>query len=96
MIMSLLQGMEAIETETEAHEKKRRRGEISDCDQQRLSLLDYNDLLCFYNRERTFWQFRVRLAVVCSLQRTRPILDSMTARFGSAIQSNNFEPGSDL
>lgn len=96
MTVSLLQGMEAIDTKTGAHEKKRRRREISDCDQQRLSLLDYNDLLCFYNRERTFRWFRVKLAVIRSLQRTRPILDSMTARFGSAIQSNNFEPGSDL
>lgn len=96
MTVSLLQGMEAIDTKTGAHEKKRRRREISDCDQQRLSLLDYNDLLCFYNRERTFRRFRVKLAVIRSLQRTRPILDSNAARFGSAIQSNNFEPGSDL
>lgn len=70
--------------------RKRNKRGMKDCDQQHLSQLDYKDLFCFYNRERIFWRFCVRLAVVGSLQRTITILESTTAGFGSAIQSKNF------
>lgn len=87
MTVSLFQGMEALEAKTEAHENEEKK-EINDCDQQHLSQLDFKDLFCFYNCERIFWRFCVKLAVIASLQRTRTILQSMTAGFGSAIQSN--------
>lgn len=63
--------MEALKAKTEAHEKEKKRG-MSDCDQQHLSQLDYTDLFCFYNLERIFWQFCIKLAVLGSVFLQRP------------------------
>lgn len=41
-------GMEALKAKTEAHEKKKTTREMSDCEQQPLSQLDYTDLFCFF------------------------------------------------
>lgn len=65
--------------------------EMSDCDQQHLSQLDYTDLFCFFNLERIFWQFCYKLAVLGSafLQRPHTVLYSSAWQpdFGFIVQS---------
>ncbi len=66
---------------------------MSDCDQQRLSQLDYRDSFWFFNLERLFWQFCNKLAVLGSafLQRPHTVLHSSAWQpdFGFIVQSNN-------
>lgn len=80
------QGQDRSSWETEERE-------MSDCEQQHLSQLNYTDLFCFFNLERIFWQFCNKLAILGSafLQRPHTVLYSSAWQpdFGFIVQSNN-------